>query len=67
MPITELVFNNSRTTAPGHSLFYVNYGFHLNSGISQLRTDTLPVSSKAYGYCITAFLDDCRDILEKIR
>jgi hypothetical protein len=65
VPMSEFAYNNSRTTATGHLLFYANYGFHPNSGTSQPRTDTLPVSSKAYGHWITAIHDDCRDTLEK--
>jgi hypothetical protein len=67
VPMAEFAYNNSRTTATGHSPFYANYGFHPNSGTSQPRTDTLPVSSKAYGHWMTAIHDDCRDTLEKTR
>jgi hypothetical protein len=64
VPMAEVAYNNSRTTATRHSPFYANYRFHPNSGISQLRTDTLPVSSKPYGHWITAIHDDCRHTLE---
>jgi hypothetical protein len=67
VPMAEFAYNNSRTTATGHSPFYANYGFHLNSGTSQPRTDILPLSSKAYGHWMTAIHDDCRDTLEKTR
>jgi hypothetical protein len=65
MPIIEFANNYSITTTTGHLLFYANYGFHPNSGISQPRTDTPPISSKAYGHWITAIHDDCCDRFEK--
>jgi hypothetical protein len=67
VPMADLAYNNSRTTATGHLLFYANYGFHPNSGSSQPRTDTLPVSSKAYGHWMMAIHNDCCETLEKMR
>jgi transposase InsO family protein len=67
VPRVEFAYNNSRTTTTGHAPFYANYRFYLNSGTNQLRTDTLPVSSKAYGNWMTAIYDDCCDTLEKTR
>jgi hypothetical protein len=67
VPMGEFAYNNSRTTATGHSPFYANYGFHPNSGTCQPRTDTHPVSFKAYGHWMTALHDDCCDTLEKMR
>jgi hypothetical protein len=64
VPMAEFAYNNSRTTATGHSLFYVNYGFYRNSGTSQTRTDTLPVSSQAYGHWTMAIHDNFCNTLE---
>jgi hypothetical protein len=65
--MAEVAYNNCRTTATGHSPFYANYGFHPNSDTSQPRTDTLPVSSNAYGHWMTAIHDGCCEALEKTR
>jgi hypothetical protein len=66
VPMAEFADNNSRTTTTGYSPFYANYGFHRNSCTSQPRTDTLPVSSNAYGHWMRAIHDDCCDTLEKM-
>jgi hypothetical protein len=34
IPMAEIAYNNSRTTATGHLPVYVNSGFHPNSGTS---------------------------------
>jgi hypothetical protein len=65
LPIAEFAHNNSRTTETGHAPFYANYGFHLNSRITQPRTDILPFTSKAYGHWMTAIHADCSETLEK--
>jgi hypothetical protein len=65
LPMAEFTYNNSQTTATGHSPFYTNYGFHPNSGITQPRTDILLVTSKAYGHWMTAIHVDCHETLEK--
>jgi hypothetical protein len=65
VPIAEFASNISRTNATGLLPFYVNYGFHPNRGTSQPKTDTCPVSSKAYGHWMMAIHDDCRDRVEK--
>jgi hypothetical protein len=65
VPMAEFTYNYRRTTTTGHLPVNANYRFHPNSGISQLTTDTLPVSSKAYRYWIIAILDDCRNTLKK--
>jgi hypothetical protein len=67
LPMAEFASNNSRTTATGHLPFYANYGFHPNSGVTQPRTDTLLVSSKAYGHWMMAIHEDCPETLEKSR
>jgi hypothetical protein len=65
VPMAEFAYNNSRTILTGHALFYAYYGFHPNCGTSQPRTETLSLSSKAYGYWMTANHDNSCDTLEK--
>jgi hypothetical protein len=67
VPMAEFAYNTTRTTTSGHSPFYANYRFDPNSGTSQPRTDTLAVSSQAYGHWMMAIHDGCRDTLEKMR
>jgi hypothetical protein len=67
LPMAEFAYNNSRTTATAHLPFYANYGHHPNSGTSQPRTDTLPVSSKACGHWMMDIYDDCQRTLEQSR
>jgi hypothetical protein len=64
--MAEFAYNNSRTTATRYSLFCANLGFHPNSSTSPLRTDTLPVVSKAYSHWMMVIHDDCHETLAKM-
>jgi hypothetical protein len=63
----EFAYNNSRTSATSYLPLYANYGYHLNTCISQTRTDTLPVASKADRPWMTAIHHDCHKALDTTR
>jgi hypothetical protein len=67
LPMAAFTYNNSQTTTTSNSPFYANYGFHPNRGITQPRTDILPVTSKAYGHWMMAIYHNYHKILEKTR
>jgi hypothetical protein len=60
--MVEFAYNN---TAMGHLPFYANYRFHPNTGLTHLRTNILPVPSKASGDWMMAIHNDCHRTLEQ--
>jgi hypothetical protein len=65
LPMAEFAYNNSQKTTTGYSPFYANYGYHPNTGLSQARTDILPVTSKVSGYWMKAIHKDCLTMLQE--
>jgi hypothetical protein len=65
MPLAEFTYNNSVISAHGIAPFYANYGYHPSGGIVPTETNTLSVSSVAYGHWILAVFEDCKKELEQ--
>jgi hypothetical protein len=65
MPLAEFAYNDSVTSAHGMTPFYVNYGYHPSAGTAPTETNTVSVSSVAYGHWMLAVFEDCKRELEK--
>jgi hypothetical protein len=65
MPLAKFAYNNSVTSAHGMTPFYANYGYHPSPGTAPRETNTLSVSSVAYGHGLLAVFEDCKKELEK--
>jgi hypothetical protein len=65
LPLARFAYNNSKTTASGHSPFYANYGYHPSSDTAIPRTDILTLHCKAYQNWMKAIHDNSEEILEK--
>jgi hypothetical protein len=48
--LAEFAYNNSVTSAHGMTPFYANYCYHPSAGTAPTETNTLSVSSVAYGH-----------------
>jgi hypothetical protein len=64
LPTAEFTFNNSQTISSRYPLFYVNYGFYPNRGVTHPRIDTHPVSFHPDEHCMMAIHEDHGDTLE---
>jgi hypothetical protein len=65
MPLALFAYNNSVTSANGMTRFYAKYGYHPSTGTEPTETNTLSVSSVAYGHLILAVFEHCKKELEK--
>jgi hypothetical protein len=65
MPLAEFAYKNSLTSAHGMTPFNANYGYHPSAGTAPTETNTLSVSSVAYGHWKLAVVEACKKELEK--
>jgi transposase InsO family protein len=65
MALAEFACNNSVISAHGMTPFYANYGYHPSARTAPTETNTLSVSSVAYGHWMLAVFEDCKTELEK--
>jgi hypothetical protein len=65
LPLVEIAYKNSTTSAHGLTPFYINCGYHLSSGTPPSSTSSLPLNSIAYGHWMKAVHEDCKKKLQK--
>jgi hypothetical protein len=65
MPLAKFAYNNSVTSAHMIMPFYANYGYHPSAGTAPTETNTLSVSSVAYGHWMLVVFEDCKKEVEK--
>jgi hypothetical protein len=64
IPLAKFAHNSSVTSAQRMTPFYANYGYHPSAGTAPTETNTLSVSSVAYGHWILVVFEDCKKELE---